>query len=659
MLCARSRASWIVVIATCTLACTPASPPRDASSASGDAPRGDTSAADGRGDAAGLDPCRVSYPGRPLPPAQTPPWRGGFVRNEALERRITAPIANPATGNPRNMTSVMVVDLDGDGRPEVFYNHPRDVYDASVFTGQSVWLPLAGDGPRLLPAGVSGCLVAADLDADGRTDLVCTAPHNLVLWNGIDGFSYSRSTPLASDGAVMSAAAWDLDEDGWLDLVLSTWMTPKIVLRNRGARSFENVTSRWGLLYTGMTWLASFLDLDRDGRPDVYFANDGDNHENYALRAEGPDAGGEPHFTRFRPTAPTCDYDNLFATSNASPMGLCAGDVDLDGHDEIVYATGPDIPVLAWRDSTHGPWFDVHEQMDVIREATTTGATLVPWSPALWDVDHDGRFELIIPTGDDAGFAATPGRGESVVLFYRGLADGRFEQVNDRVGLGASGHYSSVVTADLDEDGDLDLLFGGFGQPVRVYDNRVEPAGSHLLLDLRGTVSNTAGLGAIVTTRAGALERRYYYGDRAQPQTQPSRTLDIPLGTSNTLDELRVTWPSGHEQVLRGLMGGYSNVVTEPEWLTVRPATRQLHAGTGETATVTVRPLDASGELRANARVEIDALDASAAWVAPTTRAADGTFSRVLRAGMTEGSAVVRVTIDGQPARVRPRIWWN
>lgn len=645
------------------MACTSASPPGDASSASDGGVRGDANVRPGdvRNDVAALDPCRVPYPARPLPAAQTPPLRGRFVRNEALERRITAPIQAPvATGNPRNMTSVMVVDLDGDGRPEVFYNHPRDVYDPSVHVGESVWLPVAGDAPsRLLPAGVSGCLVAADLDADGRTDLVCTAPHNLVLWNGIDGFSYSRSTMLASDGAVMSAAAWDLDEDGWLDLVFSTWMTAKIVLRNRGARSFENVTSRWGLAYEGMTWLASFLDLDRDGRPDVYYANDGDNHENYALRAEGPGADGEPRFTRFRPTAPGCDYDNLFGTSNASPMGVCAGDVDLDGHDEIVYATGPEIPVLAWRDSTHGPWFDVHEQMDVIRETTTTGATLVPWSPALWDVDHDGRFELLIATGDDAGFAMTPGRGESVLLFYRGLADGRFEQVNDRVGLGASGHYLSVVTADVDEDGDLDLLLGGFGQPARVYENRVEPAGSHLLLDLRGTVSNTAGLGAIVTTRAGTLERRYFYGDRAHPQAQPSQTLDIPLGASPTLDELRVTWPSGYVQVLRGLMGGFSNVVTEPEWLTVRPATRQLHARTDETATVTVRPLDASGELRPDARVEIDAITPDAVWATPTTRAADGTFSRVLRPGMTEGSAVVRVTIDGQPARVRPRIWWN
>jgi hypothetical protein len=91
----------------------------------------------------------------------------------------------------------------------------------------------------------------------------------------------------------------------------------------------------------------------------------------------------------------------------------------------------------------------------------------------------------------------------------------------------------------------------------------------------------------------------------------------------------------------------------------VRPTTRQLHAGTGETATVTVRPLDSSGEVRMDARVEIDALDPNARWASPTTRAADGTFSRVLRAGMTEGSAVIRVAIDGQPARVRPRIWWN
>jgi hypothetical protein len=59
------------------------------------------------------------------------------------------------------------------------------------------------------------------------------------------------------------------------------------------------------------------------------------------------------------------------------------------------------------------------EQSGAIREVTWT---LIPWSPQLWDIDHDGLLELLIPCGDDEGFTMMPNRGNSIPLLYAGAA---------------------------------------------------------------------------------------------------------------------------------------------------------------------------------------------------------------------------------------------
>lgn len=561
------------------------------------------------------------------------------------------------------MTTAFGADFDGDGTAEVVVNDNRNLYDRSQRFGRTWVLRRDPGGGHVatdaVSAEVHGCRFAADLDGDGQTDLLCSAPTPKVYWNDAGTFSPSAATALEADEVIMSAAAWDLDEDGLLDVVLSRWMAPLRVFHNLGQRRFEDVTERWGVETPAlqMTWQTTFLDFDRDGHDDLYVVNDGDAHENLALRSLGPGVGGEPRFERFRPMPEEDDRWGYFGTSNASPMGVAVGDLDSDGGWEIFLADRAPGAVLSQRGGRE--WVLVTDELGLAFESNARGEFMVPWSPRFWDADHDGALDLLVPCGDDLGHAEMGDRGPSRLLFFQGDGRGVMASVGDPRSL-PTGHFSHVALVDLDGDLDLDLILGGFGQGLRVLRNELLPAGPHLLLDLRGRASNPVGLGAVVTARVGGVSHVHLYGGHGALQAIDAPTLDLALGASTEGDELQVRWPSGYEQTVRGLAPGRRHLVEEPELFTLDPPSRHRPAGGVGGFMITVRPVDAEGAPARGAVVQVEApFNAEARWRGPVEATADGGFRRELLSRSTPGSVALRISIDGAPLRVRPRVWFD
>jgi hypothetical protein len=583
------------------------------------------------------------------------PFVGGFVRMNALEQVLAQSDTVPFR-EYQETSSVIPVDLDGDGLVDLIDNR----------LGGGTWVVRQGPAGTFTnvaalqnaPTSLQQCYVAADLDGDGYVDVYCTNPH-AVVWGRPGGPDWTRQTILAPrDVPDMATVAWDLDEDGLLDLVDAPFGPAKVVWRNHGDRTFDNVSQAWGLAVPGLTWEVGFVDFDGDGRLDVYIGNDGDGKQNYALRALGPGAGGEPGFQQIQPWGAACDHSGLFTFGNENPMGVALGDVDGDGHFEVYFANaGLETLLSQQADSS---WRDATPQL-FQQPMTDHGHFLIPFSPHFWDIDHDGLLELLVPGGDDQGFHMDPARAQdqSTVLLYHGLPGSRFEEAQAAVGLADLGQYISLSTVDLDGDGDLDLIVGGWEQQPRVWQNQVAPAGNHLLLSLHGRTSNPYGLGAQVTATAGGLRRVYQVGDTFQPRVGIDPVLDVALGAATQLDELRVLWPSGYEQVVRGLPAGGHQTVEEPPLIAIQPSSRHVPADGTSTVTVVVRPVDANGAALAAAMVSIEAPFHTVQWAGPATVRGDGATVRTLVAPRTAGSAVVEASVGGKPYRIRPRVWFD
>jgi hypothetical protein len=202
-------------------------------------------------------------------------------------------------------------------------------------------------------------------------------------------------------------------------------------------------------------------------------------------------------------------------------------------------------------------------------------ATDWSWAPLLADYDNDGVKDLFVTNGivrrpndlDYIRFASTDSmvhaletsksldsraialmpEGKVHNYLYRGTTGLRFEDKSIEWGFGEPSISNGAAYADLDNDGDLDLVTNNINQPAGVYRNRAnEWTGNHYAkVKLRGDGPNTFGVGARVTVLAG--------GQRQVQQLMPTRgflsavepVLTFGLGKAAKIDSLWVTWPGG------------------------------------------------------------------------------------------------------------------
>ncbi|RME85298.1 MAG: CRTAC1 family protein, partial [Caldilineae bacterium] len=487
---------------------------------------------------------RTSAPGPQPEPAATPvptatparlvPVRGDAVPLAAgtcsgrflphtLEHTTTVPGGDTVRMFEANGSGVALGDLDGDGDIDiVLANHagPNSI----------LW----NEGHlrfRREPLGEGDARAAAivDLDGDGLLDILFTrrvsAPN---LWHNEGGGRFARRVLPGVTAPLYAMDIADLDGDGDLDLAGATYDAALLtefgqeflqsgkggvyVYENRGG-SF--VGQRLAVSAQALALL--LLDINDDGRPDILVGND------FAV----PDYAWVQTREGWQPAS--------FEVMSYSTMSMDAGDIDNNGRPEIF--TTDMMPYdrsaeteAAWQPVIDDMMADPHPEEDpqvmanvllmdtgVIGYQDVAGPRGVDasgwsWSAKFGDLDQDGYLDLYVVNGfiEQTVFAHLP-RHELVEenQVFRNLGDGYFRP-EPAWGLGSKLSGRGMSMADLDNDGDLDIVVNNLRGPAQLFENQL-CGGDSLEVDLRWPASrNTRAIGTrvILHTSRGDLHRR-------------------------------------------------------------------------------------------------------------------------------------------------------
>jgi hypothetical protein len=475
---------------------------------------------------------------------------------------------------------VAVFDYNGDRRPDLFFPNGAATPSLEKVTPRDSNRLYRNDGGMRFTdvtdaAGVSGVgysigAAAADFDNDGQVDLfVAGAGGNQLLRNRGDGrFADLTKAAGIGSGEFSVAGAWlDYDNDGLLDLFVVNYVQwaagqnpfcgdearririychprvfqglPNRLYRNRGDRTFEDVSARAGLqAHAGKGMSAASADFDQDGDPDIFVTNDA--VPNFLFRNNG-----DGTFTETALLAGVSVPDTGRPTSS---MGVDAQDYDNDGWEDIQFTalTGETFPLFRNDSATRRGTFVEVTQPSGLAALTVKSSG---WCSIAGDFDNDGWKDLFTANShvnDRIGdFEALEFRQPNSLFLNDG--HGRFRDATAGAGLATTlAAHRGCALADFNADGRLDVVVVSLGSAAELWQNDSSGPSRWLIVRLAGTKSNRDGIGArvVVGNQVRTMTTAMGYASSSHAG------LHFGLGDAPGPVRVEVQWPSGIKQAI-------------------------------------------------------------------------------------------------------------
>jgi len=483
--------------------------------------------------------------------------RDGSFRDVAAEAGV-AMLNIPGRG--ASMGSVWA-DLDNDGDADGLlyrYGFPALLKNELVETGQLRFRELGAEAGLERWMNSNGATFV-DFDRDGLLDLFITAyfREDVDLWNlkttriMQDSFEFAKNggrnhlfrnlgnlrfadvseTHLPPNSRwTLAAAAADLDGDGWQDLYIANDYGPEEFLINRGGKRFE-LAKGAGLEESSKSGMAVTLgDVQGTGSLGVYVTNI--SKTGYLFQ------GNNLRLNRMESGAGFVNVAEGDVLDCGWSWGAQFGDFDNDGRPDLVVLNG-----FVSADTDRDYWYAMTKlggaQGELVEDA------------AHWP---------------DQGTRSLSGYERSRLLLNESTPKRvRFRDVAPAAGLTDLLDGRAAALGDFRHAGALDLAIANQRAALLYYENTPDPARHWIQLDLVGTRSNRDAIGAHVEIRFGDQRCAAVVLSASGFCAQNERALHFGLGAATRVDEARIRWPSGAEQVVKDLAGGTRHRIEEPK----------------------------------------------------------------------------------------------
>ena len=445
----------------------------------------------------------------------------------------------------------------------------------------------AASGIRARGWGMGACV--ADYDNDGFQDAYVTAfgPDLLLRNNGDGTFTDDSARARVGDPRWSTNCAFaDYDRDGDLDLYVANYLafsepsiprrgaTPNckymgidvmcgprdlvgeadVLYRNDGG-TFTDVTRIAGVIdpgYYGFGVL--FTDLDDDGWPDIFVANDSVPNLLFTNNRDGT-------------FSETGLRSGLALSGDGKPqagMGVDAADYNGDGHLDVFVTNFSHDHNTLYQSAADGLFSDVSYQAGVV----TPGLPYLGWGTGFADFDNDGLIDLFVANGhvypEVDGFRLGTRYLQRKQVF-RNLGMGRFRDVSDEAGEGVRLEKSSRGAAfgDIDNDGDIDVLVINLNDRPTLLRNDTPAVHNWITLELVGKSDNRDAIGARVHLADGGTRQIAEVRSGGSYLSHHDMRVHFGLGAGTSVPPIAVRWPGGYTERFEGLIRNRIHVLRE------------------------------------------------------------------------------------------------
>ncbi len=454
-----------------------------------------------------------------------------------------------------------------------------------------------------------------DINNDGHLDIYCSVggkftpkENELYINNGDNTFTESAEAyGIADVGNSVQASFFDYDNDGDLDLYVANYPPTKFsapndyylfkmdtvkdhetdnLYRNDGD-SFAKVTNASGVRSFGLTLSATIGDLNQDGWFDIYVSNDFSTPDFlYINNRDGT-------FTDVlkESTKQTSFYGmgvDIADYNNDGLLDIFQADMDAKNNRRAKANMASMNPAIFWSTVNSGFHYQyMHNTLqlnngvfkgnipDFSNTSRLAGVSSTDWSwgPLFADLDNDGFKDLFISNGTRReinnrdyfnALALVTNKRDSLLerslaipsekidnFVFRNNGDLTFSRINKKWNLVHEGFSNGCVYADLDNDGDLEIVTNNIDDHATLFENKSSSSANHLSLKFEGPKTNPSGIGVKATLFSeGKMQYQELMLTRGF-QSSVAPRLHFGLGNAKKVDSIRIQWPDHQKEILR------------------------------------------------------------------------------------------------------------